>query len=315
LGGTVTFKAVAVDPATRTLDARVEVDNAAGKLRPGMYAMAKLRIPIKPALPVVATSAPAINPAEAAAAIAAAVEPYRKASDALAADTTDDVADLVRQTVAAVRPLGVTPELAAQVDRMAAASVKPDAPIREVRSGFRELSAGLIEIARSVGLPEAVAPVQVVRCAMSKGSWIEPRTGAPAANPYMGRKMLKCGDLEPPLPAFDAAIFTAAPAPKSDAPAGLVLAVPTSAVIDTGPDKIVYVESAPGVFDMRAVTVGPEAAGQYPVLAGLEEGERVVTVGTFLVDAENRLNPQAAKKAGGLQETEDSSQKGHAHVH
>ena len=52
---------------------------------------------------------------------------------------------------------------------------------------------------------------------------------------------------------------------------------------------------------MHSVKLGPlatahAARGQpadewYPVVEGLEEGERVVTVGTFLVDAENRLNP------------------------
>jgi hypothetical protein len=42
---------------------------------------------------------------------------------------------------------------------------------------------------------------------------------------------------------------------------------------------------------MKAVKLGPLAGEFYPVLSGLEEGERVVTVGAFLVDAENRLNP------------------------
>jgi hypothetical protein len=126
-----------------------------------------------------------------------------------------------------------------------------------------------------------------------------------ALNPYMGKRMLTCGELEPDLPAFAAATFAVSPT-RPGPPAGLVLAVPASAVIDTGPSKIVYVESAPGVFDMRAVTVGPEAAGQYPVLAGLDEGEKVVTVGTFLVDAENRLNPQQKRS---------QKEAGHTHAH
>jgi Cu(I)/Ag(I) efflux system membrane fusion protein len=74
-------------------------------------------------------------------------------------------------------------------------------------------------------------------------------------------------------------------------PAARVLAVPRSAVIDTGKSKIVYVESAQGVYDMHAVKLGLPAGDYYPVFGGLEEGQSVVTVGAFLVDAENRLNP------------------------
>lgn len=72
---------------------------------------------------------------------------------------------------------------------------------------------------------------------------------------------------------------------------GPVLAVPRSAVIDTGRNKIVYVQSAEGVYDMHAVKLGPAAGDYYPVLGGLREGQSVVTIGAFLIDAENRLNP------------------------
>ena len=64
-----------------------------------------------------------------------------------------------------------------------------------------------------------------------------------------------------------------------------------SAVIEAGRNRIVYVESAAGVYDMRAVQLGPAAGDYYPVVGGLREDEKVVTVGAFLVDSENRLNP------------------------
>ena len=73
-----------------------------------------------------------------------------------------------------------------------------------------------------------------------------------------------------------------------------VLAVPESAVINTGTRHIVYRESVPGVFDMVEVQVGPRASEFYPLLAGLEPGDAVATAGAFLVDAEHRLNPAAA---------------------
>jgi len=75
---------------------------------------------------------------------------------------------------------------------------------------------------------------------------------------------------------------------------GMVLAVPESSVVDTGKRQVVYVESGPGMFDGVQVTLGPRAADYYPILGGLEEGQRVVTAGAFLIDAETKLNPSLA---------------------
>jgi membrane fusion protein, copper/silver efflux system len=75
---------------------------------------------------------------------------------------------------------------------------------------------------------------------------------------------------------------------------GVALSVPESAVIDTGTRKVVYLEREPGTFDAVAVEVGSPDSGYYPVLSGLTDGDRVVTQGAFLVDAENRLNPGVA---------------------
>jgi len=82
---------------------------------------------------------------------------------------------------------------------------------------------------------------------------------------------------------------------RTEAPTdGGTLAVPESAVIDSGTRRVVYREAEPGVFDAIEVELGPAADGFYPVLGGLRAGERVVTQGAFLVDAEVRLNPAAA---------------------
>jgi hypothetical protein len=75
---------------------------------------------------------------------------------------------------------------------------------------------------------------------------------------------------------------------------GLTLAVPAGAVIDTGERKVVFVERMPGMFDGVEVTLGRRSGDHYPVLRGLEPGERVVTAGAFLLDAETRLNPSLA---------------------
>lgn len=75
---------------------------------------------------------------------------------------------------------------------------------------------------------------------------------------------------------------------------GFVLAVPESAVIDTGARKIVFLEQAPGLFDAVEVWLGRRCGNYYPVLAGLKPGQAAVTAGAFLLDAETRLNPAAA---------------------
>ncbi|HLQ46386.1 MAG TPA: efflux RND transporter periplasmic adaptor subunit, partial [Planctomycetaceae bacterium] len=79
---------------------------------------------------------------------------------------------------------------------------------------------------------------------------------------------------------------------------GEVLAVPEGSIIDTGRQKIVYRQGLPGEFEGVLVQLGPRMAGPndvtfFPVLSGLEAGEVVVTSGSFLVDAETRLNPAA----------------------
>jgi Cu(I)/Ag(I) efflux system membrane fusion protein len=74
---------------------------------------------------------------------------------------------------------------------------------------------------------------------------------------------------------------------------GLVLAVPENAVIDTGNRRFVYREAWPGAYDCVEVELGPRAGDFFPVVRGLEAGDRVVTAGSFLVDAETRLTAGA----------------------
>ncbi len=77
-------------------------------------------------------------------------------------------------------------------------------------------------------------------------------------------------------------------------PAGQVLAVPRSAVIDGGANRVVFVESMPGMFDGVEVVLGPRCGDFYPVARGLEAGQKVAVAGAFLLDAETRLNPSLA---------------------
>ena len=78
-------------------------------------------------------------------------------------------------------------------------------------------------------------------------------------------------------------------------PGGDELAIPQEAVLDTGTRQIVFVADGEGKFRPREVTLGPRAAGYYPVMVGLAEGERVVSSPNFLIDSESRF--EAAKEA------------------
>lgn len=70
---------------------------------------------------------------------------------------------------------------------------------------------------------------------------------------------------------------------------GSKLAVPETAVLDTGLRKIVYLSEENDVLESREVTLGQKAENYYEVLSGLKEGDVVVTSGNFLVDSESKL--------------------------
>lgn len=96
---------------------------------------------------------------------------------------------------------------------------------------------------------------------------------------------------------------------------GLVLAVPETAIIDTGSLKLVYRQAAANLYEAVLVDLGPRmtAPGNplvlYPVLRGLQAGDHVVTNGSFLIDAETRLNPAVGSlySGGGLRASPPSS--------
>ena len=79
---------------------------------------------------------------------------------------------------------------------------------------------------------------------------------------------------------------------ESSMPDGL--AIPADAVIDSGTRKIVYVETAEGVFEPRSVQVSPVTGDQVIVEKGIAKGERVVIAGNFLLDSESRMRAGTA---------------------
>ncbi len=70
---------------------------------------------------------------------------------------------------------------------------------------------------------------------------------------------------------------------------GRWVAVPDSAVIDSGKRQIVLLERGEGRYQPIEVKLGARVPGYVQVLDGLKPGERVVTSATFLIDAESNL--------------------------
>ncbi len=69
----------------------------------------------------------------------------------------------------------------------------------------------------------------------------------------------------------------------------LPLAVPMTAVLDSGIRKLVYVERSKGQFVAVEIVTGPRTDDSYPVLSGLNEGDVVVTRGNFLLDSQFQI--------------------------
>jgi Cu(I)/Ag(I) efflux system membrane fusion protein len=70
---------------------------------------------------------------------------------------------------------------------------------------------------------------------------------------------------------------------------GKVLAVPDSAVLDTGTRQLVLVQRGEGAFEPRPVKLGMRTDGYIEVLDGIKAGESVVVSANFLIDAESNL--------------------------
>ncbi len=96
---------------------------------------------------------------------------------------------------------------------------------------------------------------------------------------------------------------------------GAVIAVPRSAVINTGNRSVVWVYSGEGNFEPRLVKIGPPGIvndgngeiGMYPVLDGLHENELVVVNGNFLIDSESQITGIAALGYSGALEVDEQT--------
>lgn len=73
-----------------------------------------------------------------------------------------------------------------------------------------------------------------------------------------------------------------------EAPA--VLTVPRSAVIETGPDAVVYIDQGGGAYEYTLLKTGRRGDTHIEVLSGVKEGDEVVTNGNLLIDGQAEMN-------------------------
>lgn len=69
-----------------------------------------------------------------------------------------------------------------------------------------------------------------------------------------------------------------------------VLTIPKSAVIQTGPEAVVYVDREGGAYEQATVKIGRRGDTLIEILSGLKAGDQVVTNGNLLIDGQAEMN-------------------------
>ena len=72
------------------------------------------------------------------------------------------------------------------------------------------------------------------------------------------------------------------------------IVIPDDAILDSGLKKTVFVLRGNGMFEPREVKTGRRMGGQVEIIEGLNEGEKIVISGNFLVDSESKLSLAAS---------------------
>jgi multidrug efflux pump subunit AcrA (membrane-fusion protein) len=70
---------------------------------------------------------------------------------------------------------------------------------------------------------------------------------------------------------------------------GDYLSVPNVSIIEEGDRHVVYVDGGGGRYTARDVRTGIQGELYTQILGGLMEGDQVVSIGSFFIDAENKL--------------------------
>ena len=161
-----------------------------------------------------------------------------------------------------------------------------------------ELGANLFRLADLSILWAALHIKEKDLAAVQTGSTVEIRTQAYPLEIFQGRLLLVGDVLDPGTRTVIGRVEVPNPAGKlktgmyieaflAGAEERTALVVPESAVQDDGGRSIVFVQSRERVFVKRTIISGERFLGLVEVLSGLNEGEKVVTSGSFLLKSES----------------------------
>ena len=78
---------------------------------------------------------------------------------------------------------------------------------------------------------------------------------------------------------------------------GPYLSIPNVSIIEEGADHVVYLQRQPGQYTPQIIKTGLQGELYTQVMEGLKEGDQVVSVGSFFVDAETKLKSADAMMA------------------
>lgn len=76
-----------------------------------------------------------------------------------------------------------------------------------------------------------------------------------------------------------------------------VLTVPRTAVIETGPEAVAYVDQGGGAYSRRVLKLGRRGDALIEVASGLSAGDKVVVNGNLLIDGQAEMNRSFAEPA------------------